>query len=67
MSDLSNSTVLAAQQGDQAACAAVVEPRNALTRQYVALLKTENVELSFTQKGLERLPAPDAFSGRPAG
>jgi len=35
----------------------LAEPKNALTRQYVALFKTENVELSFTQKGLERLAA----------
>ena len=35
----------------------LAEPKNALTRQYVALFRTENVELSFTQKGLERLAA----------
>jgi ATP-dependent HslUV protease ATP-binding subunit HslU len=33
------------------------EPKNSLTRQYVALFKTENVDLSFTQSGLERLAA----------
>ncbi|MFM1870822.1 MAG: ATPase component of the HslUV protease, also functions as molecular chaperone [Planctomycetota bacterium] len=33
------------------------EPRNALTRQYAALFRTENVELEFTQDGMERLAA----------
>jgi ATP-dependent HslUV protease ATP-binding subunit HslU len=33
------------------------EPKNALTRQYIALLRTEGVELSFTKGGLERLAA----------
>ena len=31
------------------------EPKNALTRQYVALFQTEGVELSFTPGGLQRL------------
>lgn len=31
------------------------EPKNALTRQYVALFATEDVELSFTEDGLRRL------------
>jgi ATP-dependent HslUV protease ATP-binding subunit HslU len=35
----------------------LTEPKNALTRQYVALLRTENVELEFTSAGLERLAA----------
>jgi ATP-dependent HslUV protease ATP-binding subunit HslU len=33
------------------------EPRNALTRQYAALFKTENVELEFTPGGMQRLAA----------
>ena len=33
------------------------EPKNALTRQYVALFRTENVDLTFTKDGLERLAA----------
>jgi ATP-dependent HslUV protease ATP-binding subunit HslU len=32
-------------------------PRNALTRQYVALFATEGVDLEFTQDGIERLAA----------
>ena len=35
----------------------LAEPKNALTRQYVALFQTENVELTFTKDGLERLAA----------
>jgi ATP-dependent HslUV protease ATP-binding subunit HslU len=35
----------------------LAEPKNALTRQYVALFQTENVELTFTKGGLERLAA----------
>jgi ATP-dependent HslUV protease ATP-binding subunit HslU len=35
----------------------LAEPKNALTRQYVALFQTENVDLSFTKGGLERLAA----------
>ena len=31
------------------------EPHNALTKQYVALLGTEGVEISFTDSGIERL------------
>ena len=33
----------------------LAEPKNALTRQYVALFQTENVGLSFTDDGLRRL------------
>jgi ATP-dependent HslUV protease ATP-binding subunit HslU len=33
----------------------LAEPKNALTRQYVALFRTEQVELSFTEGGLKRL------------
>ncbi len=33
------------------------EPKNALTRQYVALFRTEDVELQFTQDGMARLAA----------
>jgi len=33
----------------------LAEPKNALTRQYVALFETEDVELSFTDDGLQRL------------
>lgn len=33
------------------------EPRNALTRQYVALFRTENVDLEFTNDGIERIAA----------
>ena len=33
----------------------LAEPKNALTRQYVALFQTEDVELSFTEGGLRRL------------
>ncbi|MEO6595780.1 MAG: ATP-dependent protease ATPase subunit HslU, partial [Planctomycetota bacterium] len=35
----------------------LTEPKNALTRQYVALFQTENVDLSFTRGGIERLAA----------
>ncbi|MBL8750210.1 MAG: ATP-dependent protease ATPase subunit HslU [Planctomycetes bacterium] len=35
----------------------LAEPKNALTRQYVELFRTENVGLSFTKDGLERLAA----------
>ncbi len=35
----------------------LTEPKNALARQYVALFRTENVELSFTQDGIARLAA----------
>ncbi|HEX5052177.1 MAG TPA: ATP-dependent protease ATPase subunit HslU [Planctomycetota bacterium] len=35
----------------------LAEPKNALTRQYVALFRTENVDLTFTKGGLERLAA----------
>jgi ATP-dependent HslUV protease ATP-binding subunit HslU len=33
----------------------LTEPKNALTRQYVALFATENVELSFTPDGVQKL------------
>ncbi|MBU1023511.1 ATP-dependent protease ATPase subunit HslU [bacterium] len=33
----------------------LVEPKNALTRQYQALLKTENVNLTFTDDGINEL------------
>ncbi len=33
----------------------LVEPRNALTRQYAALLRTEGVELVFTEEGVAEL------------
>ena len=33
----------------------LVEPRNALTRQYVALLETEGVELKFREDAIERI------------
>jgi len=33
----------------------LVEPKNALTKQYPALLQTENVRLSFTDDGLEEI------------
>jgi len=33
----------------------LVEPRNALTKQYAALLKTEGVELSFADEAIERI------------
>jgi ATP-dependent HslUV protease ATP-binding subunit HslU len=33
----------------------LVEPRNALTRQYVALLGTEGVELDFTEDAIDRI------------
>ena len=33
----------------------LAEPKNALTRQYVALFRTEGVDLEFTRDGLERL------------
>ena len=35
----------------------LAEPKNSLTRQYVALFATEDVELTFTKDGLERLAA----------
>jgi ATP-dependent HslUV protease ATP-binding subunit HslU len=35
----------------------LTEPKNALTRQYTELLKTENVEIEFTQSSIERLAA----------
>jgi ATP-dependent HslUV protease ATP-binding subunit HslU len=35
----------------------LTEPRNALTRQYVALFKTEDVELTFTPDGVQKLAA----------
>jgi ATP-dependent HslUV protease ATP-binding subunit HslU len=35
----------------------LAEPKNALTRQYVALFETENVRLEFTDGGLRRLAA----------
>jgi ATP-dependent HslUV protease ATP-binding subunit HslU len=35
----------------------LTEPKNALTRQYVALFQTEQVELSFTQEGVQKLAA----------
>ena len=35
----------------------LTEPKNALTRQYVALFKTEHVELSFTPEGIQKLAA----------
>ncbi|HUY96127.1 MAG TPA: ATP-dependent protease ATPase subunit HslU [Verrucomicrobiae bacterium] len=38
----------------------LVEPRNALTRQYAALLRTEGVELVFTEDGVAEL-AQQAF------
>ena len=33
----------------------LTEPRNALTKQYIALLKTEGVELEFTRDGVEEI------------
>lgn len=33
----------------------LTEPKNAITRQYAALLKTENVSVTFSQDGLEEL------------
>jgi ATP-dependent HslUV protease ATP-binding subunit HslU len=33
----------------------LTEPKNALTKQYTALLKTENVDLEFTDDAIERL------------
>jgi ATP-dependent HslUV protease ATP-binding subunit HslU len=36
-------------------CQILVEPRNALTHQYAALLATEGVELEFTPEGVEEL------------
>jgi len=35
----------------------LTEPKNALCRQYVALFKTENVELSFAPEGIQKLAA----------
>ncbi len=35
----------------------LTEPKNALTRQYVALFATENVELTFTPDGVQKLAA----------
>jgi ATP-dependent HslUV protease ATP-binding subunit HslU len=35
----------------------LTEPRNALARQYVALFETEDVELSFTADGIQKLAA----------
>jgi ATP-dependent HslUV protease ATP-binding subunit HslU len=35
----------------------LTEPKNALCRQYVALFRTENVELSFTPDGIQKLAA----------
>jgi ATP-dependent HslUV protease ATP-binding subunit HslU len=35
----------------------LTEPKNALTKQYTDLLKTENVEIAFTQEAVERLAA----------
>ena len=35
----------------------LTEPKNALTRQYVALFQTEHVELSFTPEGIQKLAA----------
>ena len=35
----------------------LAEPKNALVRQYEALFRTEDVELTFTQDGLQRLAA----------
>ncbi|MGA7173406.1 MAG: ATP-dependent protease ATPase subunit HslU [Candidatus Dormiibacterota bacterium] len=36
-------------------CQILVEPKNALTHQYTALLATEQVEVEFTQEGVEEL------------
>ena len=36
-------------------CQILVEPKNALTHQYTALLATEEVEVEFTQEGVEEL------------
>ena len=36
-------------------CQILVEPRNALTQQYSALLATEGVEIEFTKEGVEEL------------
>lgn len=36
-------------------CQILVEPRNALTQQYSALLATEGVEVEFTKEGVEEL------------
>mgnify|MGYP001034677220 CR=1 FL=1 len=33
----------------------LVEPENALTKQYIALLATENVELEFTEEGIREI------------
>jgi len=35
----------------------LTEPKNALTRQYIELLATENVEIDFTPEAIERLAA----------
>jgi len=35
----------------------LTEPKNALCRQYVALFRTENVELTFTPDGIQKLAA----------
>ena len=33
----------------------LTEPKNALTKQYKALLETEGVEIEFTQDGIEEI------------
>ena len=33
----------------------LIEPENSLIKQYTALLKTENIQLNFTKKGIEKL------------
>ncbi|MAE76474.1 MAG: HslU--HslV peptidase ATPase subunit [Planctomycetes bacterium] len=38
-------------------CRILVEPRNSLTKQYVALLDTEGVTLRFTEEGIARIAA----------
>ncbi|MCL2130018.1 MAG: ATP-dependent protease ATPase subunit HslU [Treponema sp.] len=35
----------------------LTEPKNSLTRQYVELLATENVEINFTQEAIEKIAA----------
>jgi ATP-dependent HslUV protease ATP-binding subunit HslU len=43
--------------GTSELAAVLTEPENALTRQYAALLETENVKLEFTPDGIERIAA----------
>ena len=46
--------------GEEELYAILTEPANALTRQYVALLATEGVELAFTDDGLREIAATAA-------